>query len=400
MLTSLPHRAAEDAARSPSKPFPFTPSVIDTHDKTIVDLDTDEIYDLNIDDESETSVTFKNYHSYIKNKKWFILGCFVILVIGVIIASNIGSMNIPFWDVIRSIFTFNAEGVGHIVWNVRMVRILACILVGAGLAVAGVVMQCILRNPLASPYTLGLSSAAAFGASFAIVILQAGSSATSGITINNPYITTICAFLFSLLATAIILILTRITKVTAETMVLAGVAINAIFTAALSFMQYIASDTQLANIISWTFGNMGRATWTWDLILFAVLLPIVMYFIYRRWDYNAIDSGEETAKGLGINTERERTIGMILAVLVSSVAVSFFGIIAFIGLLGPHIARMIIGGDHRYLIPASILIGSLIMVISDVIGMNILHPMVIPVGIITSMLGGPLFIYLLIRRYR
>jgi iron complex transport system permease protein len=145
---------------------------------------------------------------------------------------------------------------------------------------------------------------------------------------------------------------------------------------------------------------MGRATWNWDLILFAVLLPVAIYFIYRRWDYNAMDSGEETAKGLGINTERERTIGMVLAVLVSSVAVSFFGIIAFIGLLGPHIARMIIGGDHRYLIPAAMVLGALILLVSDVVGMNIMSPMVIPVGIITSMLGGPLFIYLLIRRYR
>lgn len=374
--------------------------MIATHDKTIIDLDADEIYDLHIEDEEEASSTFKNYHSYIKRKSWFILGCIILLLVVVIIAASIGSMNIPFLDVLKYIFTFNTDGAGRIVWDIRLVRIFACILVGAGLAVAGVIMQCILRNPLASPYTLGLSSAAAFGASFAIIFLQAGSSATSAISIDNPYITTICAFLFSLVATAVILLLTKITKVTAETMVLAGVAINAIFTAGLSFMQYIASDAQLANIVTWTFGDMGRATWGWDLIVLAVLLPIAIYFIYRRWDYNAIDSGEETAKGLGINTERERTIGMVLSVLISSVIVSFFGIIAFIGLLGPHIARMIIGGDHRYLIPAAMVIGSIILLISDVVGMNIMHPMVIPVGIITSMLGGPLFIYLLIRRYR
>jgi iron complex transport system permease protein len=281
-----------------------------------------------------------------------------------------------------------------------MMRVVACILVGAGLAVAGVVMQCILRNPLASPYTLGLSSAAAFGASFAIIFLQAGSSITSSITVSNPYITTISAFAFSLLATGVILLLTRITKVTAETMVLAGVGISAIFSAGLSFMQYIATDSQLANIISWSFGDMGRATWNWNMIVFAVFLPIALYFLYRRWDYNAMDSGEETAKGLGVNTERERVIGMVLAALISSVIVSFFGIVAFIGLLGPHIARMIIGGDHRYLIPAAIFLGAIILLISDIVGMNIMYPVVIPVGIITSVLGGPLFIYLLIRRYR
>ncbi|MDR1690342.1 MAG: iron ABC transporter permease [Candidatus Methanoplasma sp.] len=371
-----------------------------THDRTIVEVETDDIYNLRSDDPAETSSNFKEYRSYIKKKSWFILFCLIVLFATVIIAANIGSMKISFLDVLGHIFSLNMDGDGGIIWNVRMVRIIACILAGAGLAVAGVVMQCILRNPLASPYTLGLSSAAAFGASFGIIFLQAGSSITSGISIDNPYITTICAFLFSLLATAIILFLTRITRVSAETMVLAGIAISAIFTAGLSFMQYIASDAQLANIISWTFGDMMRGTWELNLIVFIVLLPVSLYFVYRRWDYNAMDSGEETAKGLGINTERERTIGMILSVLLSSVIVSFFGIIAFIGLLGPHIARMIIGGDHRYLIPAAIILGALIMLISDVVGMNIMHPMILPVGIITSMLGGPLFIYLLIRRYR
>jgi len=375
--------------------------VITAHDRTIVDQDSDDIYDLHSEDnDAESSSIFKEYRSFVKRKSWFILLCIIILLIGVIVAANLGSIKIPFFDVMRYIFTHNTSGHGRIVWDIRMVRIFACILTGVGLSVAGVIMQCILRNPLASPYTLGLSSAAAFGASFAIIFLQAGTSLSSVVSINNPYITTICAFLFSLLATAMILLLTKITKVSAETMVLAGIAISAIFTAGLTLMQYMASSIQLSNIISWTFGDMGRATWRWDIIVFAVLLPISLYFIYRRWDYNAIDSGEETAKGLGVNTERERVIGMVLSALISSVIVSFFGIIAFIGLLGPHIARMIVGGDHRYLIPAAMIIGAMIMLASDMVGMNLMSPMVLPVGIITSLLGGPMFIYLLIRRYR
>jgi len=376
--------------------------VITAHDRNIVNPDSDELYDLHSEDGESPPSIYKEYRSYIKKKSWFILLCLVVLFVGVLVAANIGPVSISFSDVMRYIFTHDTSGQGGVIWNVRLVNIVACVLTGAGLAVAGVVMQCILRNPLASPYTLGLSSAAAFGASFAIIFLQAGSSITSGISINNPYITTISAFLFSLLATAVILVLTKVTRVSAETMVLAGIAISAIFTAGLTFMQYIASDIQLGNIISWTFGNVsrGEGAWTWNLIIFAVLLPTALYFIYRRWDYNAMDSGEETAKGLGINTERERVIGMVLSALVASVIVSFFGIIAFIGLLGPHIARMIIGGDHRYLIPAAMIIGAMIMLVSNVVGMNILSPMVLPVGIITSMLGGPMFIYLLIRRYR
>jgi len=369
------------------------------HDKTIIDFDADEAYDIYNDDDSHLEVK-ENYKSYVKHKLHFIIGCIIALFAIVIVAASIGEIEIPFLDVLKYIFTFDTEGLGHIVWNLRLRRIFACILVGVGLAVAGVVMQCILKNPLASPYTLGISSAAAFGASFAIIFLQAGSSITSSISIDNPYITTICAFLFSLLATGIILLLTKITRVTAETMVLAGVAISAIFAAGLSLMQYIATDAQLANIISWTFGDMGRSTWEWIIIIFILLVPTSFYFMYKRWDYNAMDAGEETAKGLGVNTERERMVGMVLAALISSVIVSFFGIIAFIGLLGPHIARMIIGGDHRYLIPAAMIIGAVILLVSDIVGMNILSPRAIPVGIITSMLGGPLFIYLLVRRYK
>ena len=370
------------------------------HDRTIIDLDSDEAYNIYKDDVDVHSDILTRYEDHTRRKVKFMIGCAVVLFITVIIAANLGDIDIPFLNALGYIFTLDTEGMGNIVWNVRLKRIFACILVGAGLAVAGVVMQCILKNPLASPYTLGISSAAAFGASFAIIFLQAGSSITSSISIDNPYIITICAFLFSLLATGIILLLTKITRVSAETMVLAGVAISAIFAAGLSLMQYIATDSQLANIVTWTFGDMGRAEWEWITIVFIVLLPASIYFIYRRWDYNAIDAGEETAKGLGINTERERIIGMVLSALIASIMVSFFGIIAFIGLLGPHIARMIIGGDHRYLIPGAMVLGATILLISDIVGMNVAHPMLIPVGIVTSMLGGPLFIYLLVRRHR
>ncbi len=323
-----------------------------------------------------------------------------LLVVGVIIAAQNGPIDIPFGDVVKYLFTFDTLGTGGTIWNIRMVRIFGALIAGAGLAVAGTVMQCILRNPLASPFTLGISSASAFGASFAIIFLGAGSSLTNVVSINNPYITTVCAFVFSLLATGLILLLTKITRVSPETMILAGVAISVMFSAGLSFMQYIATDSQLGNIVAWTFGDLGKATWSWNTIILLVFLPVVLYFFYKRWDYNALDAGEDTAKGLGVNTSRERIVGMLLTSILSAVIVSFFGIIAFIGLLGPHIARMIIGSDHRYLIPLSIILGAIILLVADGVGQVILYPSVIPVGIITSLLGGPLFIYLLVRRYR
>jgi iron complex transport system permease protein len=323
-----------------------------------------------------------------------------VLIVCIIIAAQNGPISIPFGDVVKYLFTFDTSGMGGTIWNIRMVRIIAAIAAGAGLAVAGVVMQCILRNPLASPFTLGISNASAFGASFAIIFLGAGSSLTNVVSISNPYVTTICAFLFSLLATGSILVLTKVTRVSAETMILAGIAISVMFSAGLSFMQYIATDSQLGNIVAWTFGDLGKATWSWNSIILLAFLPVVLYFFYKRWDYNALEAGEDTAKGLGVNTERERIIGMLLTSVLSSVIVSFFGIIAFIGLLGPHIARMIIGSDHRYLIPLSVILGAIILLVADGVGQVILYPAVIPVGIITSMLGGPLFIYLLVRRYR
>ncbi len=357
------------------------------------------IYAVSDDDTSDGGPS-ETYKGFAKHKTGFIFAATLVLAGLFFISASIGPINIPFTEVLNDIFTFNLEGNGRIVWNVRLVRTVGAILVGSGLAVCGVVMQCILRNPLASPYTLGLSNAAAFGAAFSIVFVGTGSMMTSGISINNPYVTVCFSFVFSMIATGIILLLTKITHVSAETMVLAGIAISAIFSAGLSMTQFVATDSQLANIVSWMFGDIGRASWSWNLFIFAVLLPVLIYFFFKRWDYNAIDAGEETAKGLGVDTERERIIGMILSAVLCSVIVSFFGIIAFIGLLAPHIARMIVGGDHRYLIPASIVLGSIILIAADLVGKQILAPEVIPVGIITSLLGGPLFIYLLIKRYR
>ncbi len=359
-----------------------------------------EAFDIYEDNQEDSSQTQRKYKGFVKRKILFLIIGLIILFVAVVLAAQSGPINISFFDVTRHIVTFDVSGAGAVIWNIRMVRIIGALLAGAGLAVAGVVMQCILHNPLASPFTLGISNAAAFGASFAIIFLGAGSSMTNVVSISNPYVTTVFAFLFSLVATGSILVLTKLTKVSAETMVLAGIAISAMFTAGLSFMQYIATDSQLGNIVAWTFGDIGKATWSWNSLILLVTLPVIFYFFYRRWDYNAMDAGEDTAKGLGVNTERERIIGMVLSSVLSAVVVSFFGIIAFIGLLGPHIARMIIGSDHRYLLPLSIVLGAIIMIAADAVGQVILYPSVIPVGIITSMLGGPLFIYLLIKRYR
>jgi len=340
------------------------------------------------------------YMGFVRHKLLFLLFCVVVLVVSILISATIGALDISISEVFKYIFTIERDGMGRVVWDVRMVRIVAAVLVGASLAVSGTVMQCILRNPLASPYTLGLSSAAAFGASFAILFLQADTGNASRLIVSNPYIVTVSAFCFSMVATLTILLLVKVTDISAESMVLAGIAMSAIFSAGITLMQYMADSVQLSNMVTWSFGDLGRASWRWNYYVLLVLIPVTAFFLYNRWEYNALDAGEDASRGLGINPESVRIAGMVLSSVLCSIVVSFFGIIAFIGLLGPHISRMLIGGDHRYLIPASMLLGSVILVISDTVSKTLLSPVVLPVGILTSMLGGPLFIFLLIRGAR
>ena len=325
----------------------------------------------------------------------------VTTVLTVFITLLAGNADQDLVSILQAFFTFDSSTVeGRFVWLIDMPMIVIALIVGAGLSLSGTVMQCILKNPLASPYTLGLSSAAAFGAAFAIIFLGAGNSALGSISIDNPYVTMACAFAFSMLATGAILVMTKLTNVSAETMVLSGIAIGAIFSAGLSLMQYFADSVQLSAMVSWSFGDLNHSDWHWDFIMLLILLPIAAYFYLYRWDLNSLDAGDEVAKGLGVNTERFRTLSLLITAFLSAMLVSRYGVIAFIGLIGPHIARMIVGSDHRYLIPMSMVLGGCILLIANCVAANVVRPMVLPVGLLTSLLGGPMFIYLLARRYR
>lgn len=354
------------------------------------------IYDVGDDSRVQSEI---DYVKSVGLKKKLIVLISAVTVVSLFVILYWGNCNFTLAEVIAGFFSFSNETViGRYIWNIDMPIIIAAMIAGAGLSLAGTAMQCVLRNPLASPYTLGLSSAAAFGAAFSVIYLN------SGFIFSNPllgtYRTPLCAFLFSMVATVAILLLTRVTRVSSETMVLGGIAISAIFSAGLTLMQYMADPVQLSTIVSWTFGSVAYTSWSWDLILFAVLVLVAFFFFVNRWNMNTMDAGDEVAKGLGINTERFLTVSMVLASLLAAFMVSKFGVIAFVGLLGPHMARMLIGDDHRFLIPMSILIGMLLMLVANAVAMNIVRPMILPVGLLTSLLGGPAFMYLLIRRYR
>ncbi|MCQ2070977.1 MAG: iron ABC transporter permease [archaeon] len=328
-----------------------------------------------------------------------------ILVISFILTLTVDLGSMSLGEILHIIFDrddpSNKRSSVILVWDLYLPRLMSGVLAGFGLGIAGTVMQCVLRNPLGSPYTLGISNAAAFGASVGIVI-GGGSivgQSTATILINNPYLVTICAFVSAMMATGIIVFLVKVTRVTPETMVLTGMAISSIFSAGISALQYMFNDYALSTIVFWQFGSLGKPTWDQLSIVAVAVVASTVYFFWRRWDYNALDSGPDVAQSLGINVERLRLATLVISALVTAIIVSFMGIIAFVGLLGPHMMRMMVGNDHRYLIPGSMLLGAIILLVSDCIGQSA-FVFSLPVGIITSFLGGPLFIFLLIRGYR
>lgn len=343
------------------------------------------------------------YNKYTSRKRLVVLLLFILIIIASIFAINAGSTNLNVLQVIKAFMGKGTDISDVVIWQIRLPRVLAAIIAGAGLSVAGCVMQNNLRNPLASPSTLGISNAAAFGANLAIIVFGAGSiqsTGTDAVIINNPYLVTVFAFVWAMIGTVIILMLARFRGFSPEAMVLAGVALSSLFSAGTILIQYFAQDVQIAAAVFWTFGDIGRASWREVAILASVIAFAVVYFILRRWDYNALDSGEETAKSLGVHVENVRMGGMFVSSLITAVAVSFLGIIGFIGLVGPQIMRRVVGGDHRYLIPASALTGSLLLLVSDTLARTVVSPVVLPVGAITSFFGAPLFLYLLARGYQ
>jgi iron complex transport system permease protein len=333
-----------------------------------------------------------------------IFGVISVAILGLIVVYSIsvGSYKIPVSEVVSTIFLKNTSSAVHnVIWNIRIPRILTAIIAGAGLSVAGAAMQSILRNPLGSPYTLGISSAAAFGAAFALSALGAGSvasrTAEAAIIVNNPYLVTVCAFISALSATAVILLLVRYRGATPETMILTGVALGSLFSAGTTALMYFAESMQIAAIVFWQFGDAGKAGWSELAIMTVISLPAVIYFMRNSWNYNSMKAGDETAKSLGVNVERVRIVGMVVASLLTAVIVSFIGIVGFVGLVIPHIVRRFIGGNEMYLIPYSCVTGGLLLLAADTVARTIISPVVLPVGILTSFLGAPLFIYLIIR---
>ncbi len=339
------------------------------------------------------------YKKMLVKKGIYLILLFVLLIATFILSVSLGSTKMTFQEVFKTLFGGGDKVSNAIMFNLRIPRAMAALIVGAGLSIAGCIMQSVLRNPLASSSTLGVSQGASFGAAMGILALGSGSGATATVMsgINNPYLITIFAFLGSISSVAVILLLSRFKKLKPSSMILVGVALSSLFSGGLALIQYFASETAMASIVFWTFGDLGRVGWKEIIILCVVFALAFIFFIFNSWKYNAIDNGSDMAKSLGVRVETLTIVSMVVAALLAGASVAFVGIINFIGLVAPHIARRIVGNDHRFLIPASALIGAMILLLADLSARMIISPVILPIGAITSFLGAPLFLYLIFR---
>lgn len=324
------------------------------------------------------------------------------LVGGIFFSLSLGAADIPLLSVTKTLLGLDSNATySHIIRQIRLPQALAAVSAGAGLAIAGAVMQSILRNPLGSPFTLGISHGAAFGAALGVMLLgrTEPTALPEGIfTLLPSFLTTSLAFVFSLSAAAVIIAVSRLRGTTPETMILTGVGLGALFTAGTMFLQFFADDVQLAAMVFWTFGDTTRASWPGIALIAGATLLATVYFIANSWNYNIIDIGDEAAKGLGVRVDRLRLITMFLATLLTAIIVSLLGIIGFVGLVVPHLIRSLIGADHRFLLPATLVGGGLLLLISDTAARLLLAPHVLPVSILTAFMGAPLLLYLIIRK--
>jgi iron complex transport system permease protein len=346
----------------------------------------------------------KQYSKGRKRKIFIILSIFLALLALICVSISLGAASPSLPSALRviaaKIFPFLHLDPGTaleqtIIWTIRLPRIVLALVAGAGLAAAGATMQGILRNPLVSSYILGISSAAGFGAALAIGL------GVGVLSVLGGYLVVGNAFIFCLIAMVIVYLIARIRGMSSETVILAGVAVGLLFSALLSLIQYVApNDTNRSAIIFWLMGGLHTANWDNILICLPIVGVTIALMILQSWNINIMSMGEDVATSLGVNSKRVLSINMVLETLATASIIAFTGIIGFVDLVAPHIARMLIGNDHRYLIPCSMFVGSLTLLAADTVGRLIIMPTELPVGIVTSLLGVPFFIYLLVNKRR
>lgn len=327
----------------------------------------------------------------------------VLVVLLAVVGLFAGSSRMSFRECLDALLGNGTAANTRILWNIRLPRVLAAVIAGAGLAAAGLVMQTALNNPMASPSTLGVSNAAVFGANLSIIAFAGGYLAT-GNNLNafsvgaNPYATGAMAFVFAALSTLLILGLCTVRAFSPNVVVLAGMAIGAVWTAATTILQFYATDVGIAAAVVWNFGDLGRATYRTDVIMAAVVGAGTLFFGLVSWRLNALLSGEAAAKTMGIRVEGLRFTLLLTASLMTAVCVCFLGVIGFVGIICPHVTKRLLGQDHRVSIPVTALMGSALLLLADTLARSLGGGSALPVGAITSLLGAPFFMSIIFSR--
>jgi iron complex transport system permease protein len=333
-----------------------------------------------------------------------LLSIFIALILAVVVSVSLGAGSPRFTEAMSVMFSkllpflhidSGTQLTQIIVLNLRLPRIIMAMVAGAGLAAAGATMQGALRNPLVSSYVLGISSAAGFGAALAIVF------GVGVLAVFGGYLVIVNAFIFSLIAMVIVYGIARLRGMSIETVILVGVAVGFLFSALLSLIQYVAPEYKAVSaVVFWLMGSLSSATWGDILIVLPIVLVTVLLMVQQSWNINVMSMGHEVATGLGVNTKRVLATNMVLETLATAAIIAFTGVIGFVDLIAPHMARMLIGSDHRFLIPCSALVGALLLLCSDTVARLIIAPTELPVGIVTSLLGVPFFVYILVNKRR
>ena len=332
------------------------------------------------------------------NRKVYSLFCFgfIILIISLSIGISVGAISIPtstVWGVILNKISPNlveqtwTMGREAIVWDIRFPRTLLAIMVGSGLAIVGSCLQSVTRNLLADPHLLGISSGGAFGAILALL--------HTGLFIGLLTVP-LLAFIGSLFAAFIVLLVNRITIVTsADRLVLAGVAVSFIIMAGANMLIFLGDPRATHTVVFWMLGGLGFAQWSQLIYPFVILILCSSWILSKVSTLNAMTVGDETAYTLGIQVARFRLVVFVVCALITGVMVAFSGIIGFVGLMVPHIVRMLVGGDYIRVIPVSAILGAILLLWADIAARTIMAPEDIPIGIVTGLVGGAFFIWLL-----
>lgn len=368
-----------------------TPSPATSTPDSVSPADPDD----SVDPHAATGDVIAQYRRQSRRKILAIMVLTLGALVAFTVATVVGPINLSWAELWNGLFNPNGvdETTRTVLWNLRLPAAVMAVLIGAGLSLSGAHMQTILDNPLAEPFTLGISAAAAFGGAAFIVL--------GWTVLSNPQFNLAAvAWVAALVAVFVVAGAAVWRGASAESMILLGIALVFLFQAMLSLMQYSATTEALQQIVFWTMGSLQRANWTSNAILLGTLAVAIPFTVVNSWKLTALRLGDDRAAALGINVQRLRVTTLVVASLLAASAVAFAGVIGFIGLVGPHVARMLVGEDQRYFAPASMAAGALLLAAAHAVSITIVPGVAVPIGIITSLVGVPFFLILIFARRR